>query len=142
MQDEDVVYYNAGTWSVFFNGDRAGLTAANLDLDAISVGGATVYFSTVGNTNPPGVGGTADDADIYSWNGTSFARVWDATANGLAGGSERGRVRPGRRAPTSTCRSRADTTTVPGLGHASRTRTSSPTTTAPGRSTSTAPPTA
>ncbi len=27
--------------------------------------------------------GTADDADIYSWNGTSFARVVDATAIGL-----------------------------------------------------------
>ena len=32
----------------------------------------------------PGVGGTADDADIYTWNGTSFARVWDATAAGFA----------------------------------------------------------
>lgn len=81
VQDEDVVFYNAGTWSVYFDGTANGLgTTGNLDLDAISVAGTTLYFSTFGNTNPPGVGGTADDADIYSWNGTSFARVIDATA--------------------------------------------------------------
>ncbi|MDJ0350528.1 S8 family serine peptidase [Cryobacterium sp. PH29-G1] len=87
VQDEDVVFYNAGTWSVYFDGTARGLTAANQDLDAISVVGGTLYFSTVGNTNPPGVSGTADDADIYSWNGTSFARVWDASANGLSSGA-------------------------------------------------------
>ena len=27
-----------------------------------------------GNTNPPGVAGTADDADVYRWNGTAFSR--------------------------------------------------------------------
>jgi len=36
--------------------------------------------STAGNTNPPGVGGSADDADIYTWNGSTFARVLDASA--------------------------------------------------------------
>jgi FtsP/CotA-like multicopper oxidase with cupredoxin domain len=83
VQDEDVVYWNGSGWSVYFNGTAHGLTNANLDLDAISVNGSTLYFSTLGNTNPPGVGGTADDADIYSWNGTSYARVWDASANGV-----------------------------------------------------------
>ena len=40
-----------------------------------------LYFSTAGNTNPPGVGGTADDADIYFWNGTTaFSRAIDVTA--------------------------------------------------------------
>ena len=93
VQDEDVVYYNAGVWSVYFDGTARGLTAANQDLDAISIVGAvngvggTLYFSTVGNTNPPGVGGTADDADIYSWSGTAFSRVFDASAAGLAGGA-------------------------------------------------------
>ena len=39
-----------------------------------------LYFSTSGNTNPPGVGGTADDADIYFWNGTAaFSRSIDAS---------------------------------------------------------------
>ena len=39
-----------------------------------------LYFSTVGTTNPPGVGGTADDADIYFWNGSAFSRAIDVTA--------------------------------------------------------------
>lgn len=37
-------------------------------------------LSTVGNTNPPGVNGTADDADIYSWSGTAFSRTLDLSA--------------------------------------------------------------
>ena len=28
VQDEDVVYYNNGTWSMYFNGTARGLTAA------------------------------------------------------------------------------------------------------------------
>ncbi|MCW2768130.1 MAG: pectin esterase [Nocardioides sp.] len=87
VQDEDVVFFNAGTWSVYFDGTARGLTAANQDVDAISVAGSTLYFSTFGNTNPPGVAGVADDADVYSFTGTSFARVWDATANGLGTGA-------------------------------------------------------
>ena len=83
VQDEDVVYYSAGTWSTYFDATARGMTAANQDLDAISVVGGTLYFSTAGNTNPPGVTGTADDADVYSWNGSVFARVVDATAIGL-----------------------------------------------------------
>ncbi|MBC7442048.1 MAG: S8 family serine peptidase [Ramlibacter sp.] len=87
VQDEDVVYYNAGVWSVFFDGTARGLTAASQDLDAINIIGGTLYFSTQGNTNPPGVTGAADDADIYSWDGTAFARAWDASAIGLAAGA-------------------------------------------------------
>jgi hypothetical protein len=87
VQDEDVVYYDNGTWSVFFDGSAAGMTGAARDVDAITVAGGTLFFSTLGNVNPPGVTGTADDADIYRWNGTSFARVWDASANGLAPGA-------------------------------------------------------
>ncbi|MCW2761582.1 MAG: pectin esterase [Marmoricola sp.] len=84
VQDEDILYNNSGTWSLYFDGSAHGLGGnGNLDLDAISIVGGVVHFSTVGNVNPPGVGGTADDADVYSWNGTSYARVWDATANGL-----------------------------------------------------------
>ena len=80
VQDEDVIYNNAGTWSMYFDGSTHGMGgSANLDLDEIAIVGSTLYFSTAGNTNPPGVVGTADDADIYSWNGTSFARVWDAS---------------------------------------------------------------
>jgi hypothetical protein len=40
-----------------------------------------LYFSTFGNTNPPGMAGTADDADIYRWDGTTaFGRATDVTA--------------------------------------------------------------
>ena len=83
VQDEDVVYYDAGTWSVWFDGTARGLTAAGQDLDAISVAGSDLYFSTLGNTNPPGVTGAADDADVYRWDGTAFTRVVDATGIGL-----------------------------------------------------------
>ncbi|MBT9253981.1 IPT/TIG domain-containing protein [Phycicoccus sp. KQZ13P-1] len=83
VQDEDVAYYDAGTWSVWFDGTARGLTTAALDIDAISIKGGVLYFSTTGNSNPRGVTGTADDADVYSWNGTSFARVWDATTKGV-----------------------------------------------------------
>jgi hypothetical protein len=85
VEDEDVVYYDNGTWSVFFDGTALGLTASGHDLDAINIVGGILYFSTVGNINPPGVTGSADNADIYSWDGSSFARVWDATANGVEG---------------------------------------------------------
>ncbi|MCA9873224.1 MAG: hypothetical protein KC441_06205, partial [Anaerolineales bacterium] len=85
VQDEDVVYYNNGVWSVYFDGTAHGLTSSNEDIDAISIVGSVLYFSTVGNTNPPGVGGFPDDADIYSWNGSSYARVWDASTHGLSG---------------------------------------------------------
>ncbi|QNN51579.1 beta strand repeat-containing protein [Nocardioides mesophilus] len=89
VQDEDVILYDNGTWSVWFDATSRGLTAAAQDIDAISVSGNTLYFSTAGNTNPRRVTGTADDADIYSVDVTApadtavFTRVWDATANGV-----------------------------------------------------------
>ena len=115
VQDEDVVYYNAGVWSVFFDGTAHGLTSAAEDVDALSVAGSTVYFSTLGNTSPPGVAGAADDADVYSWNGSSYARVWDASANGLAAAANvDGYVRVD--ATHFYLSFSAATTTVPGLG--------------------------
>ncbi|GAB4459497.1 MAG: hypothetical protein Kow0070_14570 [Anaerolineales bacterium] len=85
VQDEDIVYYNNGVWSVYFDGTARGLTAGNHDIDAFTISGGVLYFSTLGNTNPPGVGGAADNADIYSWNGTAFSRVFDATLAGVPG---------------------------------------------------------
>ncbi len=95
VADEDVVYFDNGTWSLFFDGSANGLggtsTAANnRDLDAISVDGSILYFSTLGNASIPGVpspgSNPADDADIYSFDKTTstYAKVWDATSNGLA----------------------------------------------------------
>jgi len=114
VQDEDVVYYNNGIWSVYFDGTAAGLTANNLDIDAFNISGGVLYFSTFGNTNPPGVGGTADDADIYSWNGTSFARYLDASTAGFASAANvDGFVRIDA---TRFLMSFATDTSVPGLG--------------------------
>ncbi len=87
VQDEDVVYFNAGTWNMAFDGSLYGLggttAGTSFDLDAISVVGTTLYFSTDNNNVPTGAGGTGDDADIYRWNGgSSFTRVADASVLG------------------------------------------------------------
>jgi uncharacterized repeat protein (TIGR01451 family) len=68
-----------------------GVTDTNLannsatDTDTVLAIGA--FFSTVNNLNPPGVTGTADDADIYAWysNGitNTYLRVFDASATGV-----------------------------------------------------------
>jgi hypothetical protein len=80
VADEDVVYYNAGTWSLWFDGSARGV--GSTDLDAISVVGTSLYFSTDNTAIPTGVAGGGDDADIYRWDGTAFTRVIDATATG------------------------------------------------------------
>lgn len=84
-EDEDIVYYNAGTWSLYFDGSVNGI--GGTDLDAISIVGAggpgNVYFSTDNTTVPPGAGGSGDDADIYRWNGgSSYTRIYDASVLG------------------------------------------------------------
>ena len=65
--------------------DTGGLSATQSFVVSVEPAATPVllYFSTSANTAVPGTGGTADDADIYSWDGTSFARVLDATAVGL-----------------------------------------------------------
>ena len=81
VADEDVVYYSAGTWSLFFDGSARAV--GNTDLDAISIVAGTLYFSTSNTTVPSGAGGSGDDADIYRWNGNStFTRMIDASAVG------------------------------------------------------------
>ena len=49
---------------------------------------AQLYFSTAGGLAVPDVTGPYDDADIYSWDGASFALVFDGSAAGLAGGAD------------------------------------------------------
>ncbi len=39
-----------------------------------------LWFSTLGNSSPPGVNGTADDSDIYNWSGVGFSRTLDLSA--------------------------------------------------------------
>ena len=81
VQDEDVVFYDAGDWSLYFNGSAHDV--GSTDLDAISIVGGSLYFSTDSTFVLPGAGGSGDDADIYRWNGTSsYTRVRDASALG------------------------------------------------------------
>ena len=61
---------------------RAGLTGRTWISTRSVWPGSTVYFSTVGNTNPPGVGGAADDADSTAGTAPCYARVWDARPTG------------------------------------------------------------
>ncbi len=88
VQDEDVVYWDGASWSVYFDGTAHGMTAGAQDIDAISIRNGVLYFSTFGTKNPPGVTGTADDSDIYSWDGTAFARVFDASQYGVPAGAK------------------------------------------------------
>ncbi len=81
VADEDVLYWTGTGWQMYFDGSTHGVST---DLDAISIRGGSLYFSTDNNTAPPGVSGGGDDADIYRWNGgSSYTRVVDATAIGL-----------------------------------------------------------
>ena len=77
----NVSSWNEGTYTLKV---RALDAAGNWSLNASTVLNvrAPLYFSTFGNTNPPGVGGTADDADIYNWSGTAFTRSIDASGAG------------------------------------------------------------
>lgn len=83
VQDEDVLLYDAGAWHQWFDGTALGLGASDgQDLDAISVVDGLLYFSTSGTRADgpvPGVAAPYDDADIYSWTGRGFQRVFDAT---------------------------------------------------------------
>ncbi len=83
VQDEDVVYWNGSKWSVFFDGTAHGMTANALDVDSIGVRDGKLYFSTLRAKNPPGVTGTPDDADVYSYDDGTFRRVFDASAHGV-----------------------------------------------------------
>ena len=80
VADEDVVRYDAGTWSMFFDGSAHGLTG--IDVGAISVDGTTLYFTTNTAAVPPGAGAanSGDNADVYRWDGAStYTRVVDAS---------------------------------------------------------------
>jgi FtsP/CotA-like multicopper oxidase with cupredoxin domain len=118
VEDEDVVFFNGTSWSLFFDGSVRGLTGTRAtDLDAISIVGGQLYFSTDNAAVPPGVVGTGDDADVYLWNGTAFSRVIDASAapyNLPGAANVDGFVRVD--ATHFYLSFSADTTTVPALG--------------------------
>ncbi len=53
VQDEDVLLYDGGTWSVYFDGAALRSDATNgQDIDAISIDGGRLYFSRpLGNSD-------------------------------------------------------------------------------------------
>ena len=117
-----------------------GLTAAGEDVDAFSiVGGHAVLLHASAAVNPPGVRGTADDADVYGWNGDDRSPGCSTPRPTGSPATPTSTAWCGPTPPTSTCRSPTPRPPCPGSAR-SRTRTSSATTVARGRSTSTAPP--
>lgn len=48
----------------------------------------SLYFSTLGKFAVPGVSGPDDDADIYSWDGATYHKLFDGTVAGLPGNAD------------------------------------------------------
>ncbi len=61
VDDSDIVLYDSGTWTMFFDGSDvgldAGLNAEDVDAFEILSGGTSVLVSTVGNPTVPGLTG-------------------------------------------------------------------------------------
>jgi hypothetical protein len=68
VQDEDVVLYDAGTWSLFFDGSPAGVGLGDSnaeDVDALNIlPSGNILVSTLGNPTLPGVASPADE-DLF-----------------------------------------------------------------------------
>ena len=96
VQDEDVVLYDAGVWSLYFDGSDVGLDPGNNgeDVDAFDIlGDGSVVISTTGAVTVPGVG--ADDSDLLRCAGTfgstttcTWSLYFDASDVGLTTASE------------------------------------------------------
>jgi hypothetical protein len=57
VQDEDIVIYDAGAWSMYFDGSDVGLTTNDEDVDAFEIlPDASVLISTFGTPTPTGSG--------------------------------------------------------------------------------------
>ena len=59
VDDSDVVLYDNGTWTMFFDGSDVGLTTDGEDVDGFEIlpGGTSILVSTLGTTDVPGVTG-------------------------------------------------------------------------------------
>ncbi len=91
LQDEDIGLYDAGVWTMAFDGSTVcgGLDGNNgRDIDAFDIVGGVLYFSTAGNTALPaasGLTGPWDSSDIYRWDGTTCSRIFDRSLSGVGG---------------------------------------------------------
>lgn len=89
--DEDIVLYNAGLATLFFDGSDVGLTAASENVDAFEIlPDGSVVISTFGNVSVPGLGGTHQDEDLLRCVGAfgttttcSWSMYFDASDIGL-----------------------------------------------------------
>jgi subtilisin family serine protease len=87
VEDEDVVVFAAGTWSLWFDGSKQGLPRS-VDVVGTAVVDGRLFFALDSGYVPPGAGrsGSGDDADVYRWDAAAssrFTRVLDATAAGV-----------------------------------------------------------
>ena len=96
VASQDIARFDAGTWSMFFDGSDVGLTAAAENIDAFEIlSGTVVAVSTTGNPDVPGVTGEADE-DLLQCTGASFGNdtvcAWsfffDGSDVGLQAGTE------------------------------------------------------
>ena len=76
----------------------------------------SLYFSTLGRFAVPGVNGKDDDADIYSWDGNSFAKLFDAGNAGLPGNADIDALQVIDADTIYMSFSRNQGTSVPGIG--------------------------
>ena len=83
VQDEDIVKYDAGTWSLYFDGSDVGLGPSVIsteDVDAFEIlPDGNVIVSTRGNPDVPGITGEADE-DLLKCTGTFTPGSSGATA--------------------------------------------------------------
>jgi hypothetical protein len=90
VQDEDIVLYDGGIWSLYFYGSDVGLTTNNEDVDAFEIlSDGSVIVSTVGNVSVPGLGGTHQDEDLLRCVGAfgpTTTCTWSLYFNGTASG--------------------------------------------------------
>jgi len=63
VQDEDIIKYDAGAWSMYFDGSDVGLADSSAeDVDAFEIlSDGSVIVSTFDNPNVPGITGEADE---------------------------------------------------------------------------------
>ncbi|HET9665564.1 MAG TPA: multicopper oxidase domain-containing protein, partial [Desertimonas sp.] len=96
VASQDIVRFDAGTWSMYFDGSDVGLTTAAENVDAFEIlSGSAVAVSTTGNPDVPGITGEAD-ADLLQCTGASFGNdtvcAWsfyfDGSDVGLQAGPE------------------------------------------------------
>ena len=80
--DTTATFSAAGTYVLRLTANDTVNTVSD-DVTIVVTPATLLYFSTLGDVNVGGLG-SADDADVYAWfGGTTYSRVFDASANGV-----------------------------------------------------------